>query len=222
MPGSHDVRPMGQRGRGQFPPHHPPRPRRGHQLRRHRRRVLRRCLRGDRRQGSQGPPRGRLPGDEVLHADGPGRPQPARRLPALDHPRGRELPASPRHRPHRPLPGPPPQPRHGRRGDPRRPVRPRPPGKGPLHRLLVLLRLPDRRSPMDLVGTPAGAVRDRAATVLAPGPRHRGRRPAHRAPPRNGHPHLQPALRRLALGTLPQERHRGPRVRGPPPRPAST
>ena len=57
-----------------------------HQLRRHRRRLLRRRVRGDRRQGPQGPPRRRRPGHEVLHADGRG-PQPPRRLAPLDHAR---------------------------------------------------------------------------------------------------------------------------------------
>ena len=49
----------------------------------------RRRVRGDRRQGAQGPPRRRRPGHQVLHADGR-RPQPARRLAALDrHARSR-------------------------------------------------------------------------------------------------------------------------------------
>ena len=56
-----------------------------------------------------GPPRRRRAGHQVLHADGR-RPQPARRLPALDHAVGRGLAAPPGHRPHRPLPGAPPQP----------------------------------------------------------------------------------------------------------------
>ena len=64
----------------------------GHQLRRHRRRLLRRRVRGDRRQGAQGPPRRRRPGHQVPRADGRG-PQPARQLAALDHPRGRGLAA---------------------------------------------------------------------------------------------------------------------------------
>ncbi|MBC2869449.1 SpoIIE family protein phosphatase [Streptomyces mexicanus] len=87
-----------------------------------------------------------------------------------------------------------------------------------MHRLLLLLRLADRRGPVGLPGAAPGAVRDRAAAVLDPGPRHRGGRAAHRAPPRNGHAHLQPARRRLALRPLPQERFRGlPRRRVPRP-----
>ena len=69
----------------------------------------RRRVRGDRRQGAQGPPRRRRPGHQVLHADGRG-PQPPRRLAALDHQRGRGLAAPPGHRLDRPLPGPPPRP----------------------------------------------------------------------------------------------------------------
>lgn len=177
---------------------------------------------GDRRQGTQEPPRERLPRHQVLHAHGPGRPQPARRLTALDHPRGRELPAPVGHRSHRPLPGPPPEPGHRRRGDPRRTLGPRPPGQGPLHRLLVLLRLPDRRGPVGRAGAAPGAVRDRAAAVLAPGPRQRGRRPTHRSPPRHGNAHLQPA--HAAAGSRDATARTTPpaRPRRPGPRPAST
>ena len=75
LPRRDDVRPLGQRGPHRLDPHHPPRARRGHQLRRHRRRLLGRCVRGDRRRGPQGPPRRRLPRDQVLHADEPGRPE---------------------------------------------------------------------------------------------------------------------------------------------------
>ena len=46
-------------------------------------------------------------------------PQPAGRLAALDHHRGRELAAPPADRPHRPLPAPPPRSRHRHRGDAR-------------------------------------------------------------------------------------------------------
>ena len=97
----------------------------GHQLRRHRRRLLGRRVGGDRRQGAQGPPRRRRPRHEVLRADGRG-PQPPRRLAALDHRRGRELAAAARDRLDRPLPDPPPRPGHRHRRDARRADRPRP------------------------------------------------------------------------------------------------
>ena len=51
---------------------------------------------------------------------------------------------------------------------------------------------------------PPAAVRHRAAAVLDPRPRHRGRRPAHLPAPRHGRHVLQPADRRLAVGPLAQ------------------
>ena len=135
---------------------------------------------------------------------------------------GRGLAAPPGHRLHRPLPGAPAQPRHRRRGNPRCPHRPRPAGQGPLHRLLVLRRQPDRRGAVGRARPPAGAVRHRAAAVLDPGARHRVRRPTHRPPARHGHPDLQPARRRLAVGPLAQGRRRRPRPRPPGRRRAST
>ena len=48
------------------------------------------------------------------------------------------------------------------------------------------------------------AVRHRAAAVLDPRPRRRGRRPAHVPAPRHGRHVLQPADRRLAVGPLAQ------------------
>ena len=98
---------------------------------------------------------------------------------------------------HRPDPG------HRRRGDARRAHRPRPAGQGPLHRLVVVLRPPDRRGAVD-------RARAAAWSASAPSSRptrcstraHRARRPADRAAPRHGHPHLQPARRRLAVGQL--------------------
>ena len=99
----------GNRDHDDCRPHHPRRSRRRHQLHRHRRRVLGGGVRGDRRQGDQGPARRRRAGDEVRGADGRGH-EPAWRVPAVDHPRGREQPAPARHRLHRPLPGPPARP----------------------------------------------------------------------------------------------------------------
>ena len=67
-------------------------------------------------------------------------PNQPRRLAPLDHHRGRELAATPGHRLDRPLPDAPPRPGHRHRRDARRAHRPRPPGQGPLHRLLLVLR----------------------------------------------------------------------------------
>ena len=185
----------------------------GDELRRHRRRLQRRRVRGDRRQGAQRPPRRRRAGDEVLHADGRG-PEPARRLAALDRPGGRGLAAPAGHRLDRPLPGPPPRPGHRRRGDARRADRPRPAGQGPLHRILVVLGQPDRRGAVDRARAQPAALPHRAAALLPADPRHRARRPACRAAARHGHPHLQPAGRRLAVRQL--ERRQLADLAGPP------
>ena len=112
----------------------------------------------------EGPPRRRRPRDQVLRPDGRG-PQPARRLAALDHRRGRELAAAARNRLDRPLPGPPPRPRHRRRRDPRRAHRPRPAGQGPLHRLVLVLRRRDRRG---AVGRARAATCERFRTEQPP------------------------------------------------------
>src|SRR5664280_2095221 len=88
--------------------------------------------------------------------------------------------------------------------DPRSPVRPRPPGQGPLHRLFLLLRLSNRRGAMGRPETEPAAVRHRAAAVLDAGAWGRGRRPAHRAATRHRHPDLQPPRRRLAVRSLAQ------------------
>ena len=68
----------------------------------------------------------------------------------------------------------------------------------------------------------AGALPHRAAAVLAPCPRHRARRAAHRPAPRHGHPHLQPARRRLAVGQLERRTAHRPPPRGSDSPPAST
>ena len=178
------------------------RPRRRRQLRRHRRRLLRRRVRGDRRQGAQGPPRRRRAGDEVLHADGRG-PQPPRRLAALDRPGGRGLAAAAGHRLDRPLPGPPPR---SRTTD--------------VDETLGALTDLVQQGKVRYIGSSsfsAGQIveaqwtarerrLERFRTEQPPysllDARHRARRPAHRAAPRHGHPHLQPARRRLAVGQL--------------------
>ena len=85
--------------------HHPPRPRRRHQLHRHRRRVLGGRVRGDRRQGHRGPPRRGRARHQVPRPDGRRTPTSSGNSPALDHARVRGQPPPPRHRLHRPLPG---------------------------------------------------------------------------------------------------------------------
>ena len=138
-------------------------------------------------------------------ADGRG-PQPPRRFAPLDHHRSRELAASPRHRLDRPLPAPPPRRAHRHRRDARRAHRPRPPGQGPLHRLVLILRRRDRRGAVGGTRAAPGALSHRAAAVLDPRPRHRTRRAPHRPAARHGHPHLQPTGRRLAVRPLERRR----------------
>ena len=173
----------------------------GIKFRGYRRRLLRRRVRGDPRQGIKGPSREHRACHEVLHADGR-RSQPARRLAPLDHHRGRELPQAARHRLDRPLPGAPTRPRNRRRGNPQRADRPRPAGQGPLHRLLLLLGRRDRRSTVDRARPQPPALPHRAAAVLATRPWHRARRAPNRPAARHGHPHLQPPGRRLAVRPL--------------------
>src|SRR4051794_16704809 len=83
----------------------------------------------------------------------------------------------------------PPRPRDGHRRDPRCAHRSRPPGQGPLHRLLLVLRRRDRRGPADRARAAVGALPHRAAAVLTAHSNHRTRRTADRPPPRHGHPH---------------------------------
>ena len=136
-------------------PDHPPRARRGDQLHRHRRRLLARRVGGDRRQGARRrPARQRRARDQGPRQHGR-RPERVRQLAPLDHPRGRGAPASASttdwidlYQIHRP------EPRHRHRRDARRAHRPRPPGQGPLHRLLDVPRR--RRS-----SRPSGSPRDR-------------------------------------------------------------
>ena len=60
----------------------------------------------------------------------------------------------------------------------------------------------DRRGAVGRARPAPAALPHRAAAVLAARPRHRARRAPDRAAPRHGHPHLQPARRRLAVGKL--------------------
>ena len=172
---------------------HPPRARRRDQLRRHRRRLLRRRVGGDRRQGAQGPPRRRRAGHQVLHADGRRTPTSAAARAAGSCARSRTRCAA---------------------SAPTTSTSTRCTAPSPttdveetLGALTDLVRQgkvryigsssfsgqPDRRGAVGRPRPGPGAVRHRAAAVLDPGPRHRGRRPADRAAPRHGHPHLQPA-----------------------------
>ena len=85
--------------------------------------------------------------------------------------RGRELAAAARHRLDRPLPAAPPRPAHRHRRDARRAHRPRPAGQGPLHRLVVVLRRPDRRGAVGRARAAPRALPHRAAALLAARPR---------------------------------------------------
>ena len=123
---------------------HPRRARCRHQLRRHRRRVLRRRVGGDRRQGTGRSPRRRRARHEVPRWHGH-RPEPPGQLAALDRQGGREQPAPTRHRPHRPVPGAPSRARHRHRRHAVRALRPRPPGQDPLPRLVDVPGRGDRR-----------------------------------------------------------------------------
>ena len=181
---------------------------RRHQLRRHRRRLLRRRVGGDRRQGAQGPPRRRRAGHQVLGPDGR-RPQPRAA--------SRGAGSSPRSRT-----------RCGGSGtdwiDLYQIHRPDPDTDidetlGALTDLVQQGKVRyigsssfsagrDRRGAVGGARAAPGALPHRAAAVLAARPRHRARRPADGRAPRHGHPHLQPARRRLALGPL--DRRRSP------------
>ncbi len=187
----------GEPDHDEIDPDHPRRARRRHQLRRHGGRLLAGRERGDRRQGPQGPPRRHRPRHEVPRPDGR-RGQPSGHLAPLDHEGGRGLAAAPRHRLHRPLPGPPPARGHRRRGDAVGADRPRARGQDPLLRLLDVPGEPDRRGAVGGQGARARALQDRAAAVLDPRPRHRGRRASHGAATRHGRDPVEPA--RAAAG----------------------
>ena len=139
-----------------------------------------------------------------------------RQLATLDHPGVRGQPAPPRHRLHRPLPDPPARSRDRHRRDARRAVRPGPPGQGPLPRQLHVPRVGDRRGPVGGGAAQPRAVRVRAAAVLDPRPRHRGRRAPDVRELRHGRHPVEPARRRLAVGQVAHGRRRPHQ----PPRPA--
>ena len=88
-------------------------------------------------------------------------------------------------------------------------TRPRRPGQGPLHRQLDLPRRADRQGAVGRARARPAALRLRAAAVLDPGPRHRGRRPARRAGSTAwASSPWSPLGRRLAVGPLAQGRRR--------------
>ena len=166
-----------------------------------------RRVRGDRRQGA-----GRRPARTVIvlatkahGADGRG-PERAGQLAPLDHPRVREQPAPARHRLHRPLPDPPAGPGDRHRRDAGRAHRPDQGRQDPLRRQLDVPGVADRRGAVGRGAARPGAVRLRAAAVLDPGPRHRGRGAADLPALRHGRHPVEPARRRLAVGPLPQGR----------------
>ena len=82
--------------------------------------------------------------------------------------------------------------------------RPRAPGQGPLHRPSTFPASQIVEAQWVARDRAAAAVRHRAAALLDPRPRRRGRRPAHLLAARHGRHVLQPADRRLAVGPLAQ------------------
>ena len=201
VPRGDDVRAVGQPRPRRVDRGHPRRPRRRHQLHRHRRRVLGRRVGGDRRQGDRRPARRHRARHQVLRADGQ-RPQHGRRLASLDHARVRGQPAPPEHRPPRPVPGAPSRSERRHRRDARRAERPRAPGQGALPRQLHLARVGDRRGAVGRRAAQPRAVRVRAAAVLDPRARHRGRRAADVPAARHGRDPVEPARRWLVVGQV--------------------
>ena len=139
-----------------------------------------------------------------VHGNMGRRSQHERELAPLDPARVRGQPAAPRHRLHRPVPDAPPASRHRHRRDPRRAHRPGASGQGPLHRELHLPRLGDRRGAVGVRAAQPRALRVRAAAVLDPRARHRGRRAPHVREVRHRGDPVEPARRRLAVGQVAQ------------------
>ena len=207
LPRRDDVRRVGQHRCGRLRADHPRRARRWHQLRRHRRRLLGRGVRGDRRTRAQGPPRRRRARHEGARRDGGGR-QPAGQLPGVDHARGGGQPAPARHRPHRPVSDPPAGAADRYRGDAERAHRSAAPGEDPVLRFVHLPGLADGRGAVDGGASRPGPVPHRAAAVLDLRPSDRAGRPAGRAALRHGRAGVEPALPRMAHRPVPARRVR--------------
>ena len=155
--------------------------------------------RGHPRPLAQGQARPLHRGHQVLRPDRAGAVRP-RQLPQAHHVRRRRLAAAAADRLHRPVPAARLRPEHADRREPGRPRRPRPPGQGPLHRLLQLPHLPagaGRRPQRDARDHP---VRLGPAPVQPAVPPDRaGDAAVLRRGGRRGHP-LQPDRRRPAVG----------------------
>ncbi len=170
---------------------------------RHRRRLLRRPVRGDRGPGPAGAPGRGTRGYQGADADGP-RAERRRAVPPPRHLRLRGQPAPPRHRPHRPVPG-------ARVGRPD-PARGNPARAGPAGLLRqgalrggVQLRLLAADEGAGHRGAPGpAAVRQPADLLLAAGPRGRVRADPARRRPGPGRPGVEPAGGRAALRQVPQ------------------
>jgi hypothetical protein len=189
-------------------------PGRRDQPHRHRRRLLRRPVRGDPRRGAdrpQGPGARRHQGAD---ADGR-RPERRRPFPPARHLRLRGEPAPPRHRPHRPVPGA----RVGRqdpaRGDARGARPADPAGQGALRRCLQLRLLAADEGPRHRGKARPAAVRQPADLLLAAGPRGGVRTGAARGRPGPRDPGLEPAGGRPAVRQVPQGPAAPGRIAGP-------
>ena len=203
MPRSDDVRRLGQDGSRRVDPHHPPRSRRGDQLHRHRGRVLPRRIRADRRQGAgRRPARQRRARDQGPRHDGR-RSERVRELAPLDRQGGREQPAEARDRLDRPVPDPPSRGRYRHRRDARRAEGPRARGQGPVHRLLDVPGVADRRGPVGRRAARSRAVRVRAAALLDARAGRRIRRAPDLPASWDGRDPVEPARGRVALRALP-------------------
>ena len=175
------------------------RPRQGgrNQLHRHRGRLQRRPLRGDRRPGDQGRARRLGPGHQDVQSDGAG-PEPARAVAALDVPGVRCLACAARHRldrRHVPAPG---GPRHAARGDRDRDGRSDPLGQGALLRRLQLPQLAARRDLQHLRPARDRPAGGEPALLQRHEPHARGRASARLRPLRPRRGALQPARPRRA------------------------
>ena len=189
------------------------RARRRDQLRRHRRRLLGRRVGGDRRQGAQGPPRRRRAGHQVLRADGRG-PQPRAAARAAG--------SSPRSRTRCGASAPTGSTSTRSTAPTRTPTSRRRSARSPTSSSRARSATSARpRSPPAQIVEAQWAARERRLE------RFRTEQPPYsllvrgieldvlpdRAAPRHGHPHLQPAGRRLAVGQLDAPTARRPRRR---------